>query len=167
MVTLVIEDGTGKSNANTYVNQADATTYHDKSLYATDWTGATSDNKDIALTMATRLIDDYVGFEGRKVTDSQALEFPRFDIKDRSGYLIESTTIPTALKNAVAEMAKWLLASDRTAETGDKGFKNLQVGSLSLTPDTGDRAPVMPDVVLKMLAPFGKPFGGMVAKVVR
>lgn len=167
MVSLVVEDGTGLSTANTYVSQADATTYHEKHLYATDWTAATSGNKDIALMMATRIIDDQFTFEGKKVSDTQALEFPRFDIKDRSGYSIQSTTIPTSLKNAVSEYARWLLASDRTAEEGDTGFKSLKVGSLSLTPDPGDRKNTIPDVVMKMLAPLGRPFGGMTAKVTR
>tara|TARA_R110000751_G_scaffold10671_6_gene38661 strand:- start:676 stop:1179 length:504 start_codon:yes stop_codon:yes gene_type:complete len=167
MVSLVVEDGTGLSTANTYVSQADATIYHGKHLYATDWTSASSANMNIALTMATRMIDDHFSFEGKKVSDSQALEFPRHDIKDRSGYLIDATTIPTALKNATAEYARWLIQSDRSAEEGETGFKNLQVGSLSLTPDPGDRKSTIPDIVMKMLAPFGRPFGGMTAKVTR
>jgi len=167
MVTLVVENGTGLSNANTYVNQADATTYHGKHLYATDWTNATSGNKDIALTMATRLIDDHFKFEGKAISDTQALEWPRFDIVNKNGYLIASSTIPQALKDATAEYARWLLASDRTAEEGDLGFKDLKVGSLSLTPDPSDRKTTIPDIVVKMLAEFGRPSGVGSAKATR
>lgn len=165
MVAIVIEDGTGKSNANSYISEADADAYFEKHLYATDWTGTS--NEVAALQMATRLIDDYFEFEGKKVNDTQALEFPRFDITDRSGFLIQSTTIPTDLKDATAELAKWLISSDRTADAEGKGFDNLRVGSLSMTPNTADKATVLPDVVIKMIAPFGKPIGGATSKVTR
>lgn len=167
MASLVVEDGTGKATANTYISQADADTYFEKHLYGTSFSGASSANKDIALMMSTRLIDNYFSFEGRKVGDSQALEFPRFDIEDRSGFLIDSGTIPQALKDATAELAKWLIASDRTADASGKGFKNLQVGSLSMTPDTADKTPVLPDVVVKLLAPLGRQIGGGFADVKR
>lgn len=167
MVALVIEDGTGLANANTYISQADADAYIEKHLYGTPFSGATSANKDIALMMATRLIDDYFEFEGKKVNDTQALEFPRYDITDRSGYLIQSSTLPTALVNATAEFAKWLIESDRTTDADGKGFKLLSAGSLTVQPDTADKIPVMPDIVKKMLAPFGRPVGGAIVEVTR
>jgi hypothetical protein len=166
-LTLVKEDGTGLATANSYATAAEGDTYHDGHSYATDWTGAATGVKEAALVMATRLIDDYFSFEGRKIGDTQALEFPRFDIFDRSGNLIQSSTLPAALVNATAELARWLIQGDRTAEEGEKGFKNLSVGSLSLTPDPGDRKTKLPDVVMKMLAPFGRPYGGATVKVVR
>lgn len=166
-LTLVKEDGTGLSTANSYANEADGDSYHDGHLYATDWTGATSGTKQAALVMATRLIDANFSFEGKAVTDTQALEFPRFDIVNRSGYLIDSSTIPSALIDATCEFARWLVQSDRTAEEGEKGFKSLKVGSLSLTPDPGDRKQTIPDVVSKMLAPYGAPFAGAMVNVTR
>lgn len=165
MVAIVVEDGTGLATANSYISEADADTYFEKHLYGTAWTG--SANKVAALQMATRLIDDYFDFEGKKINDSQALQFPRYDIFDRSGYLIPSTTIPTPVKNATAELAKWLIDSDRTADADGKGFKRLVAGSLTMEPDTADKAPVLPDVVKKMLAPFGQPVGGAITKVTR
>jgi len=166
-LTLVKEDGTGLSTANSYANEADGDSYHDGHLYATDWTAATSGNKEAALVMATRLLDQHFTFEGKAISLEQALEFPRYDIKDRSGYLIEAATIPQDLIDATAEYARWLIQSDRTAEEGEKGFKNLKVGSLSLTPDPGDRKQTVPDVVVKMLAPYGEPYGGATMDVVR
>ena len=167
MVALVVETGTGSATANTYISQADATTYHAKHLYATDWTAASTGDKDIDLMMATRIIDDSFEFDGRKIGDTQALEWPRFDIKDRSDFLIPSTTIPAALKNAVAEYGRWLLGADRTAETGDRGFKSMKVGSLSLTPDPGDRTAIIPKIVADMLEPFATNRGGLSISVER
>lgn len=160
-ITLVVEDGTGKSNANTYISLADADTYFESHVYSTGWDAATDANKNIALAMATRLLDAYCIFEGRKIGDSQALEFPRFDIKDRSGFLIVSTTIPQALKDATAEFAQFMIASDRTADASGKGFKLLKAGSLTMQPDTGDKPPVMPDVVKQLINFLGRPAGTM------
>ena len=55
MLTLVKEDGTGKSDANSYASVADADAYHEGHLYASAWTGATTADKEKALVMATRL----------------------------------------------------------------------------------------------------------------
>ena len=164
---LVKETGTASATSNSYANQADGDSYHYAHLYATDWTGATTANKEKALVMATRLIDDYFTFEGRKVDDQQALEWPRFDIYDRSGFLQNSDSIPTAVVNATCEMARWLLGEDRTAEEDTRGFTSIKAGSLALTVDAADRTAVMPDSVIKMLAPYGMPFGGGISKVVR
>lgn len=155
------------ATANTYVSQADATLYFEKSLYAAAWTAATSGNKDIALAMATRLIDDYFRFDGRAISSTQALKFPRYDIYNSSGYLIQAATLPQALKDATAEMAQWLISSDRTAEADDMGFAKLKVGNLELVPDANDRAGVIPSVVIQMLAAFARPVSGGQAKVRR
>tara|TARA_Y100000310_G_scaffold184118_1_gene184252 strand:+ start:117 stop:620 length:504 start_codon:yes stop_codon:yes gene_type:complete len=165
-ITLVVEDGTGLSTANTYISLADAETYFLGRLNVTDWSGATDANKDIALAMATTLLDDYFKFEGDKVTDTQALEWPRFDIHI-GGFHIPSTTIPQRLKDATAEYAMWLLRSDRTAEEDSVGFKSLKAGSLAMEIDPNDRAATVPDVVVKMLAEIGTAIGGGNVKVTR
>lgn len=155
MVTLVVEDGSGKTNANTYVSRAEATTYHDAHLYADAWTDADVADQDRALAMATQLIDDYFPFEGGKVTETQALEWPRWNATDRDGWAIDGDEIPTAVKNATAELARWLLAENRTADDDTKGFKRMKVGPLELETDRTDRKPVLPGVVRQMLRPFG------------
>ena len=167
MVTLVVENGSGLTNSNTYISNADADTYFGSHLYATDWTGATEGNQDIALAMATRLLDDHFDYNGKATKQDQALSWPRFDIHDKAGYFIPSTTIPTPVKNATAEFAKWLLAEDRTAEEDDRGFKSLKAGSLSLEIDPEDRKAMIPDIVASMLAEFGVPKSGGAAKVTR
>lgn len=167
-LTLTAETGTGSATANSYATVAQGNSYHDGHLYATGWTGATTANKEAALVMATRLIDDSFQFEGSKTGDTQALEWPRFDIIDRSGFLVQATTIPAALVNATAELGRWLLAADRTAETEDLGFKRLKAGSVEMEVDRSDRRALIPDIVVSMLAPFGRLMGGGgTAKVVR
>lgn len=65
-INLIIEDGSGKADANSYASVADGDAYHAGHLYATAWTAATADQKAIALVMATRLIDAEYQFRGVK-----------------------------------------------------------------------------------------------------
>ena len=63
-MVLVKEDGSGKTDANTYALVADADAFHEGHLYATAWTGASIANKEKALVLATRLIDASYDFNG-------------------------------------------------------------------------------------------------------
>ena len=51
-MTLVIEDGTGKSNAESYISVADADTYH-SNRGNTDWAALTTAEKERLLRIAT------------------------------------------------------------------------------------------------------------------
>ena len=79
---LIKETGAGLANANAYANAADGDAYHDGHLYATAWTAASAANKDAALVMATRLIDAQFQFDGGKVNETQALQWPRENCHD-------------------------------------------------------------------------------------
>ena len=92
MATIIVEDGTIVANANSYVSEAELTTF------ATD--------RGITLTGATdELIIqamDYIEtrcFKGLKFTQNQSLQWPRADVYI-DGYYVSTTTIPDDLKNA-------------------------------------------------------------------
>src|SRR5689334_14898370 len=72
-LTLVKENGTGLSNANSYANVADCDAYHEGHLWASTWTSAITATKEAALVLATRLIDANVQFNGLRTTSGQAL----------------------------------------------------------------------------------------------
>jgi hypothetical protein len=76
-LVLIKEDGTGRSDANSYAAAADGDAYFDGHLYATAWTGASTGNKEKALVMATRLIDSQYQFNGFRSNTDQALQWPR------------------------------------------------------------------------------------------
>src|SRR3954453_999453 len=76
-LVLIKEDGTGLANANTYAVVADGDAYHEAHLYATAWTAGSTPNKEAALAMATRLIDEEFQFNGFRVSNAQALQWPR------------------------------------------------------------------------------------------
>ena len=143
------------SSADSYVSVADADAYHDNHLYASTWTSASTANKEKALKMATRILDEKIDWVGTKATEQQALGWGRYDVTDE-GYTVSSTIIPQPIKNATSEFARHLIGSDLTGNADGKGLSSLAVGSVSLTFDKNDTAGVMPDIVQEMLRGWGE-----------
>jgi len=96
---LIVEDGTGKPDANSYGSVADADAYFADRGNG-QWAALTTGVKEGSLVQATDYIDAYYGdrFIGTKSTIEQALEWPRVDAE---GY--DEFTIPSDLKKATYE----------------------------------------------------------------
>lgn len=105
---LVVEDGGGLSNADSYVSLADALAYHAARGNA-DWAGAASDTvREQALRRATAWLDVTFAarFPGYRVNGrDQALEWPRTAAYDGGGYLIDNDAVPKEVKFATYEAA--------------------------------------------------------------
>lgn len=167
---LVKEDGTGKPDANTYALVADADVFHEGHLYATAWTGASTANKEKALVLATRFIDASYQFNGAKTKTTQALQWPREGAIDPDrlafartilstviGSYFESDQIPRALVEATCEMAREVLATDRTDAPDGEGLTQVGlVGSVNLIFDKHDRQPVISRFAQTMLSKLGR-----------
>ena len=155
-LTLIKEDGTGKTDANSYAAVADGDAYHDGYLYATAWTGATTANKEKALVFATRLIDAEFRFKGLKANVTQALQWPRAECRDPDGTdYLASDAVPSAVVQATCELARELLIKDRTSAPPGEGLKYQNVGSTQTGYDKSDTPPVISRVAQAMLAKLG------------
>ena len=182
-LTLIKEDGTGRSDANSYADAAEGDTFHEGHLYATDWTGASGTTKAAALVLATRLIDAYYQFRGFKVRDAQALQWPRDSARDDdapraalvawltpAGNYFANNSLPAALRNGTIETAREFIRANRADDPDGEGLAVLALtGTLRLTFDKTDRPPVIPHVAQAMLSKLGeysKPISGM-ARLVR
>jgi hypothetical protein len=156
-LVLIKEDGTGKPDANSYASLADGDAYHEGQLYASAWTAASTGNKEIALVMATRLLDEFIQFNGLKRSKAQALQWPRRDCPDPDGEgAIGETVIPAVLRHATAELARALLISDRTGDPDGEGLRTMSIeGALAIEFDKNDRRKVLPLRVQVMLFIFG------------
>ena len=97
MATIVVEDGTGKTNSNSYISAADLDTY------ATDRGVTIAGTKEILLIQAMDYIEAQ-NFKGVKGTDAQALQWPRYGVSI-DGYPVGSDEIPQLLIDALAEVA--------------------------------------------------------------
>jgi len=166
-LTVTVEDGTGLAAANSYISRANADSYFERHLHKGTWTGSTQTTKNAGVVMATRLIDDYFAFVGTKVGTTQALEFPRFGVEDRSGNTLTATTLPNELVEATAELAQFLIASDRAADPEGIGFEKLKVGNLELVPDRNNTVQVIPNIVTMMLLSISTKRGGATLRVAR
>lgn len=171
-LTLVKEDGTGLANANSYANAADGDGYHEAHLYATMWTGATTATKDIALVMATRLIDANYFFGGQALKSTQALMWPRAGARDpdaRGGeQAYPQDALPPALVKATCELARELIATDRTGPPDGEGLRDVAlVGTLRVTFDKADRRPLIPWMAQLYLRKLGSFIDRQTGKLLR
>lgn len=119
VTALVVEDGTGLANADSYISVADADDYHDL-LGNTSWTGADA-TKEHALRKATQYIQQvyFDRWDGYRKTSAQALDWPREDVQIKGLRFVEyvaSTTIPQEVKNACASLALRALTDDLMAD---------------------------------------------------
>ncbi len=155
-LTLIKETGAGLANANSYADVADGNAYHDGHLYATAWTGATADQKAVALVMASRLMDAQYQFGGARSVASQALQWPRRQcrIPDEADVLADDA-VPKAVVEAACELARELLIADRTAAPAGEGLKYYNAGGVQTGYDKTDRRPIIPAIVQALLAKFG------------
>jgi hypothetical protein len=107
-MALIVEDGTGKADAESYISVADASTYH-ANRGNTAWAALASDTlREQALRKATDYIEQNyrLRFAGRRVTQEQALSWPRYDVlRDDGYYYYPGDEVPTEVKNACAELA--------------------------------------------------------------
>jgi hypothetical protein len=172
-LTLIKEDGTGMVDANSYASAADGDAYHDGHLYATAWNGATTQNREKALVMATRLIDGEYQFNGFKLSDAQALQWPRERCPDpdRSGVgivagilsgafggdaYVPSDLVPAAVVRATCELARELIIADRTAAPPGEGVTLVRAADQSETIyNKRDKRPVIPMVAQSLLCKYG------------
>lgn len=157
--TLIVEDGTAKTNANTYVSLADADQYHEDRLHNADWKSAVADTKNAALLWATRLLDEEIAWDGSRVSKNQALRWPRIGMVDKDGFILDSNTIPALLVDATAELALHIITSDRTVfpeDTSGQKIASLSVGSeVELEFKDFDIKDVLPPAIFAKLASFG------------
>ena len=104
-MALVVEDGTGKSNANAYVDVASVTSYAADRNY-TAWAGYSTPVQEAAIIAATFYLDSKYIFIGQKATAAQALAWPRVGASDvNDGVDYAANSIPLSLRRAVMELA--------------------------------------------------------------
>ena len=167
-ITLVKEDGTGLANANAYADLVDANAYYDGHLYASAWTGASDDQKAVALVMASRLIDAEWQFNGTRTNAVQGLQWPRAKCPEPDNVhvpisvllpipcdYVEYDIVPKAVIQATCKMARELLITDRTVASAGEGLKYFNSGGVQTGYDKSDRRPVLSQVAQVMLAKYG------------
>jgi len=108
-IEFTTEDGTGKTTATSYLTVAEFRQYWENrgTSYPEDTLPATTEDDKIKayLNSATEFLDITFRFKGIKVSDDQALEFPRHGVMKSNGRVVDSDIVPTDIKNACAYLA--------------------------------------------------------------
>lgn len=139
-MSLIIEDGTGLSTAESYISVADADTHHNK-LGNTSWGLLTTEVKEQLLRKATNyMVQTYrMRWAGVRKNDTQALDWPRYlvprlDTEAVFSYY-DSDSVPGEVKVACAELA-FKASSETLAPDTDRLTKREKVGQLEVEYDT-------------------------------
>lgn len=132
-ITLVVEDGTGLPNANSYCDLDFAIEYCTMKGYA-DWLKLSDDEQKVFIIRGTEFVDNFYNWKGIRHRQSQSMAFPRDEIYDDDKYPVNG--IPEKLKKACIEAA-FLNATSGTStlfSTKDEngGIKKQKVDTLEV-----------------------------------
>lgn len=168
----VIDSTIAGASANSYETLAEAQAYFDTRLTVDAWDSAADQN--VLLIMATRILDALAQpfktfippqggepgyyrvrrqWTGAPATTTQKLAWPRTGMYDQNGNLIDSATLPQALKDAQSELAGQLGGEDRTLDNSViiQGLTSVKAGSVALAFKSNIIPQVIPDAVYNLM----------------
>lgn len=178
---LIVEDGTGMADAESYISVAYADTYFDN-RGITLWATLLAAEKEQALRRAI----DYLGqvyrlrWKGSRVNGTQALDWPRaFVERDDFRYAglngaaviggqfyYPSNEVPEEVKRANAEIAFKAASGDLAPDIGQRTIRE-KVDVLEVEYDRYSPQYTQYRAVDNLLAPYLTSVGGTVRKMVR
>ena len=152
-MAITIDATVGGAAANSYITLSDANAIVEGLIADDDvsaWDGSSTDNKNRALyTAAVRI--DRERFLGARVTNTQALQWPRQGVRKPDTYIntysigfpfristdyFAETEIPEQVKKAQVILAVYLNNNrDGLGLSGLEDFKKVKLGSLDLEPN--------------------------------
>lgn len=153
-VTVIVEDGTGKPDANSYASVVQADAYFASRPRSTSWTSLTEDGKGQHLIHATRILDHAIDWKGDPLSETQALAFPRLP-ED-----LEAAEVPPVIITALYELAHALVVTDLTAAQTSSAFNKVKVGPIEIQTDSPQAPSLIPRFVRDLIAPYGAPRSG-------
>jgi hypothetical protein len=128
-VALIVEDGTGKADAESYVSVADADT-RQANLGNTNWATLLTAEKEQALRRATLYIEQAYRerWTGYRLHKAQALSWPRWNVWV-DGYPVDTDIVPPDVAHVCADLALKAAAGDLAPDL-TRGIVRKKVGPL-------------------------------------
>jgi Putative DnaT-like ssDNA binding protein len=132
-VALIVEDGTGLATAESYVSVAYVDTYATNIGDAT-WATLTTAQQEQACRKATRYMEAKwrLRWKGNKTLETQALAWPRYNVLDEDGYVVDSDDVPQAVEHACSEAALLAGASVDLEPDVSRIKKSVRAGSVEV-----------------------------------
>ena len=158
-MALIVEDGTGLSNSETYVSVNDATTLLAEVGVTDDWTSLAIEVQEGRLRRATSTMDNQMFWYGELLVNTnsaiQALGFPRFGLVDTDNRVILG--VPRNIKESCAELAYALGTQDIIADASGRNANSVKVGPVEVQISSAAKLKkLIPDSVLQKLTLYGR-----------
>lgn len=151
-MALVVETGTGRTDATAFVSVATFKAYCDARGF--DYSTYSNSQIEQAIVRATERLSDGYAWAGEKVKGrnsaggAQALAWPRTNVVDRDGYSVPSNSVPEEIQRATSEITQRELVSPNSmspdvvpgqqkvlVQAGDIKWENMaQPGAHSMVP---------------------------------
>lgn len=159
-MSLIVENGTGLVNAESYVGVADTDAYH-SNRGNTAWAALSTAVKEQSLRKATDYIEQVyrLRFIGYRHTETQALSFPRDEIPRKDfTYLNQfsfyaNNIVPAEVANACADLALRASTADLSPDV-TRLATSEKVGALEVTWDNTKQPYTKYRAIDNLLAPF-------------
>lgn len=161
-MALVVEDGTGLASADSYLSVAGADSYHASHGNPSAWSSASTAAKESALQLATQFLDLTYGGQwlGVRIIETMSLDWPRYGVTDRDGFVIDSDAVPVQIEHATAYLALQVVNGDTLSPVVSAGT-NISSESVTVGPITTSKTYIGEKTVAKnyptvamMLAPL-------------
>jgi hypothetical protein len=164
-MTLVVEDGSGLSNAESYASVAEADARH-SALGNTSWGDIV--DKEVALRLATDyMLSTYrLRWRGFRTTSTQALDWPRSQVEkpDAVGAYgpwpsyYDDNEIPNEIKQACIDLALKTASGDLAPDL-EPTEKRIKIGPIEIDQDVNSTPVTVFRAIEAKLRPFFKGAG--------
>jgi len=168
-MSLIVEDGTARTDSQSYISVADADSYLEAHEQASAWAAKSTTDKEKLLIRATRALDALLAFAGYKVLAGQALQWPRQRVPGSpTSYILPgyypASIVPPEIQKATAETAILCISTTIGAQWDGAGLKKIGLGqgALEVEFDPTSRPAPLPPMITSLLRPFTS--GGSQAK---
>jgi hypothetical protein len=154
-MALIVEDGTGLANAESYISVADAGTRHSNNGM-TNWATLTLEEQEQALRRATQFMEQAFRerWHGYRRNFDQALSWPRWDVSVDE-YPVRFDIVPREVAAACADLALKAAAGDLNADL-TRGVVREKVGPIETEYDRYSPQAVRYRAIEMTLAPYLK-----------
>jgi hypothetical protein len=107
---MIVEDNTGLSNADTYIDPDGALEYFEKYGGGDSFIEMEEEKQEQALRNGTRIVDGLIRWTGSKLNEDQALEWPRTKESDTGSLVVME--VPKEVKESVCDLANLWITGD-------------------------------------------------------
>lgn len=170
-MSVTITATVGGANSNSYNTLEEFTQFCEERLGASAFDTAGPDDRKRALIQATRILERE-RWLGDRVTATQKLSHPRLNLPKVDqvesygtiygydtgrviyGEMYASDAIAPPVKEALNELALWLLAKDQEAADPNRRVKKFKADGLEVEYDYASPAQTLPDEVATIIAPL-------------